>query len=96
MSYCRQFNQFDPLTGAVPRVPFVALGDIAGRARHLLRDATTAQIIELAETVEWIIDSAVLRAAEEAGADDGPEPKRMQRSDGQWLRDSIFYYDIRP
>lgn len=96
MSYCRQFNQFDPLTGTVPRVPFVALGEIAGRARYLLRDATAAQIIELAETVEWIIDSAVLRAAEDASADDEPAPVRMQRSDGQWLRDSIFYYDIRP
>ena len=59
MSYCRQFDQFDPLTGAVPRIPFVALGEIAGRARRLLHDATTAQIIELAETVEWIIDKAI-------------------------------------
>lgn len=96
MSYCRQFDQFDPLTGLVPRIPFVALGEIATRARHLLRDATTAQIIELAETVEWIINSAVLRAAEEAEADDESVPERSQHSDGRWLRNSIFYYDIRP
>jgi hypothetical protein len=96
MSYCRQFDQFDPLTGAVPRIPFVALDEIAGRARRLLHDATTAQIIELAETVEWIIDSAVLDAAKAADAEDAPVPERAQRSDGQWLRDSIFYYDILP
>jgi hypothetical protein len=96
MSYCRQFDQFDPLTGVVPRVPFVALGEIAGRARHLLRDATTAQIIELAETVEWIIDSAVLEAAKASEAEDAPVLERGHRSDGQWLRDSIFYYDIQP
>ena len=96
MSYCRQFEQFDPLTGAVPRIPFVALGEIAGRARRLLRDATTAQVIELAETVEWIIDSTVVDAAKEADAEDAPVLERAQRSDGQWLRDSIFYYDIGP
>lgn len=96
MSYCRQFNQFDPLTGEVPRIPFVALGEIAERARHLLSDATTVQIIELAETVEWIIDCAVLRAMDEAEAEDLPVPDRTQRSDGRWLRDSIFLYDIRP
>jgi hypothetical protein len=96
MSYCRQFEQFDPLTGAVPRIPFVALGEIAGRARRLLRDATTVQIIELAETVEWIIDSAVVDAAKEADAEDAPVRERAHRSDGQWLRDSIFYYDIGP
>ncbi len=96
MSYCLQFNQFDPLTGAVPRVPFVALGEIADRARHLLRDATTAQIIDLAETVEWIIDSAVALANEEADEDNAPDLERRQRSDGQWLRDRIFFYDISP
>lgn len=96
MSYCRQFEQFDPLTGAVPRVPFTALEEIAGRARHLLRHATAVQIIELAETVEWIIDSAVLKAADEAEADGLPVLERHHRSDGQWLRDSVFYYDIRP
>ena len=96
MSYCRQFNQFDPMTGAVPRVPFVALGDIAERARHLLRDATTPQIIALAEAIEWIIDSAVLRASEEAEANGDPVPERGLRSNGRWLRDHIFYYDIVP
>lgn len=96
MSYYRQFNQFDPLTGAVPRVPFVALDEIAERARRLLRDATVAQIVELAETVEWIIDSAVVNAAEDAEARNAPARERAQRSDGQWLRDSIFYYDISP
>lgn len=93
MSYCLQFNQFDPLTGAVPRVSFVALGEIAACARRLLSDATTVQIIELAETVEWIIDSAVAQANEEADADNAPN---LERSDGQWLRDSVFFYDISP
>ena len=96
MSYCRQFNQFDPLTGTVPRVPFVALDEIAERARQLLRDTTVVQIIELAETVEWIIDRTVANTAEDAEANNAPTLERVQRSDGQWLRDSVFYYDISP
>lgn len=48
----------------------------------------------MAETVEWIIDSAVLDAAKAADAEDAPVLERAQRSDGQWLRDNIFYYDI--
>lgn len=96
MSYCRQFNQFDPLAEPIPRVPFTALPEIAGRARQLLHDATVAQIMELAETVEWIIDRAVVNAQEDAQARDELIPERWQRSDGQWLRESVFLYDIAP
>ena len=49
MSYCRQVTQVDLLSGMAPRVPFVALGEIAERARHQLGDATLALIIELVE-----------------------------------------------
>lgn len=66
MNYCRQFDQFDPLTEVVPLMPFVAMRDIAVRSRRLLNEITSAQINELAETVEWIIDSAVTNTAKQA------------------------------
>jgi tRNA U34 5-methylaminomethyl-2-thiouridine-forming methyltransferase MnmC len=96
MSYCRQFAQFDPHSGVVPRIPYGALSEIAERARHLLQDATTAQIIELAESIEWMIDRAVQHKAKEAEAADEPVIKRFERSDGQWLKECAFYYDIVP
>jgi hypothetical protein len=96
MSYCGQFNQFNPLRRPVPRVPFVALREIAERARCLLKGATVAQIVELAETVEWIIDRAAAEANEEAEAHNAPDRERGQRSDGQWLREAVFYYDLSP
>jgi hypothetical protein len=93
MSYCRQFDQFDPFTGPVPRGPFAALGDIAQRARKLLRDASPKQLIELAEVTEWIIDGAV-REAKHQNEDDDPFIWRSQRSDAQWLDDRLYYYDL--
>lgn len=94
MIYCRQFDQFDPLVSKVPYVPFVALREIAERARGLLHGATVKQIIELAETVEWIIDRTVVNAQEESQANDDSIPQRSKRSAAQWLRESIFFYDI--
>ncbi|MGC5804400.1 hypothetical protein SNK19_21635 [Ralstonia pseudosolanacearum] len=96
MPYCRQFKQFDPLIGEVPLEPFAALPKIAERARELLRDVTVEQIIDLAETVEWIIDSAVTSAQEEAEANNESPPERSDLSDSQWLRDSPNCYDIGP
>lgn len=66
MSYCRQFAQFDPHSGVVPRIPYGALSEIAERARHVLKDASTTQIIELAESIEWMIDRSVQHKAKEA------------------------------
>lgn len=94
MSYCRQFAMFDPLAGIVPSGPFTAMGDIAQRARRLLRDATTAQIIELAETTEWIIDGAVRGSRREDEDDNDPFVWRGQRSDAQWLNQRIYEVDL--
>jgi len=96
MSYCRQFSQFNPLTGAVPFIPYPVLREIAGRARHIVDGATIEQLSEVAETIEWIIDCAVAEAQEHATDNDSEPPQRWQRSDAQWLRDRLFYYDIRP
>ncbi|WP_231107269.1 hypothetical protein [Ralstonia solanacearum] len=96
MPYCRQFNQFDPLNRTVPLMPFVALPEIAKRARELLHDVTVEQIIDLAETVEWIIDVTVSQAREEAEANDETPPERYQRSDSQWLLDGTTHCHIGP
>lgn len=96
MNYCRQFHQFDPLTAPIPLVPYIALQDIGKRARQMIGNATREQIIEVAETIEWIIDRAVVAAGEDAIKNDETPLLRGQRSDAQWLRDHIYYYDIHP
>lgn len=96
MNYCRQFDLFDPLTAPIPLVPYIALRNIGERGRRIIGNATLKQIIEAAESIEWIIDRAVV-AAEEEAVNNGEEPLlRGHRSDAQWLRDHIYYYDIRP
>ena len=63
MSYCRQVTQVDLVSGMAPRVPFVALGEIAERAHHQLGDATLALIIELVEIVARIRTQPVFSQA---------------------------------
>jgi len=63
MSYRRQITQVDLLSGMAPRVPFVALDEIAQRARHQLGDATLALIIKLVEIVARIRTQPVFSQA---------------------------------
>ena len=56
MRLLQKFQQFDPVTGVVPRRPFPYLGEIALRARSVLRSRTTAQIDSAASDLDWIID----------------------------------------
>jgi len=92
MPYRDQFQQFDPLDGAVPKVAFAGLPDIAERARAMLNGASSKQITQLAHDVEWIID----RGLASANAQTQDEMRREQRSDGQWLHEYIHAYGDRP
>lgn len=96
MPYLRQFNQFHPFTGTVPLVPFFALRDIAERARTLLHGASVEQIIQLAESVEWMIGSGLSRAREDALSEDQDPVARGMHSDAKWLIDFISAYDVQP
>lgn len=96
MSYLRQFDQFHPFTGTVPLVPFFALRDIAERARTLLHGASAEQIIQLAESIDWMIDSGLSRAREDALSEGEPPVTRGMYSDAKWLSDFISAYDVHP
>lgn len=95
MSYFRQFEQSNPLTFCPPAEPLATLPEIAARARRLLTERTLAQVIEIAESADWMIDSAVEEAVEAAASEeDGVEPERHERSDAMWLDGCIDYYDL--
>lgn len=96
MPYLRQFDQFHPFTGTVPLVPFFALRDIAERARTLLRGASAEQIIQLAESIDWMIDSGLSRADNDALSQGEPTVDRCMHSDAKWLNDFISAYDVQP
>ena len=96
MPYLHQFDQFHPFTGTVPLVPFFALRDIAERARTLLHGASIEQIIQLAESIEWMINSGLSRAHEDALSEDEPPVTRGMHSDAKWLIDFISAYDVQP
>lgn len=93
MSYFRQFKQFNPLEDRPPDAPITALPEIASRARQLLHDRSLAQIITIAEIIDWIIDNAV-----EDASDHKEEthwvPERSDQSDAKWLEKRIEYYDL--
>ncbi|MBC2768922.1 hypothetical protein [Pusillimonas minor] len=96
MPYFRQFNQFHPFTGTVPLVPFFALRDIAERARTLLHGASIEQIIQLAESIEWMINSGLSRAHEDALSEGESPVTRGMHSDAKWLSEFISAYDVQP
>lgn len=93
MSYYRQFDHFHPLTGIPSLMPIPALQGIARRARKILPEAITAKrVVVIAETTNWIIDSAVAIASSHAEENDGPFVRRSDRLDTHWLQDFIFRY----
>lgn len=96
MPYLRQFDQFHPFTGTVPMVPFFALRDIAERARTLLHGASAEQIIQLAESIDWMIDPGLSRADTDALSQSEPPIDRGMHSDAKWLSDFISAYDLQP
>jgi hypothetical protein len=96
MPYLRQFDQFHPFTGTVPLGPFFALRDIAERARTLLHGASAEQIIQLAESIDWMIDSGLSRADNDALSQGDPPVDRAMHSDAKWLTDFISAYDVHP
>lgn len=56
MSFFRQFEIFDPITGEVPDYPFSLLPSIATRARSLLAERAHAEIISAAHNIDWFIE----------------------------------------
>lgn len=95
MSYFRQFEQCNPLTVSPPAEPLATLSEIAVRARRLLTERTLTQMVEMAESADWMIDNAVQEAVEAAASEeDGAEPERHERSDATWLDACIDYYDL--
>ncbi|MCB1759383.1 MAG: hypothetical protein KDI68_06325 [Gammaproteobacteria bacterium] len=55
MSYWRQFEEFNPLTGKIPLGPFFVLNIVASRARDLLKDKSLREITSIALSIDWII-----------------------------------------
>jgi hypothetical protein len=76
MGYWRQFKNFDPLTGQVPYWPFGKLSGVAWRARNLLRERTSDQIEQIANTASDSIEEYFRQAKDE-------EIARLQ-NDEQW------------
>lgn len=56
MGFWRQFDEFDPIDGTLPRRPFPELAGIASRARWLLRGRTRDQITRLASDADFSIE----------------------------------------
>ncbi|SEL63966.1 hypothetical protein [Nitrosovibrio tenuis] len=63
MSYFRQFDNFDPYNGEVQSYPFDLLPAIATRARNLL-SKPREQLIQIAETADWIVEEYFHNARE--------------------------------
>lgn len=55
MSFWRQFEILDPISGKAPRYPF-DLESIAGRARHLLKARTKRELVDLANHIDSSIE----------------------------------------
>lgn len=64
MSYHRQFERFNPISGDVPHYPFSYLPEVAWRARALLKARTTAQIDAAAKRIDDAIDAYFHHAKE--------------------------------
>jgi hypothetical protein len=56
MGFFRQFDEFDPLTGAVPDHPFSHLPSIVSRARRLLKNRTRDEIVSAAHNADFFIE----------------------------------------
>src|SRR5258708_19890615 len=56
MSLCRQFDEFEPLTGATPQHPFSLLPNIVDRARALLKERTHDEMVNAARNTDFFID----------------------------------------
>lgn len=56
MGFFRQFDEFDPLTGAAPDHPFSHLPSIASRARRLLKNRTRDEIVSAAHNADFFIE----------------------------------------
>ncbi len=56
MGFYKQFEEFNPLSGAVPDDPFSILPSIAWRSRALLKSRTVEQVTSATEIVDWAID----------------------------------------
>ena len=63
MGYIRQFENFDPNCGVVPSYPFDLLPAIAIRARKLV-SRSPEQMIQIANTADWIIEEYFRNAKE--------------------------------
>jgi hypothetical protein len=56
MSFSKQFEVFDPITGDVPEYPFSYLPEIAGRARSILIGKTPLQLVAAAKRIDQEIE----------------------------------------
>lgn len=56
MSFFKQFEVFDPITGDVPEYPFSYLPEIAGRARSILIGKTHLQLVAAAKRIDQEFD----------------------------------------
>lgn len=56
MGLFRQFDEFDPLTGAIPDHPFSHLPSIVSRARRLLKNRTRDEIVSAAHSADFFIE----------------------------------------
>ncbi len=56
MSFYDQFTFLEPKNGVVPYYPLSRLPDIVWRARHLLKDRNSDEIVFAAETIDWMIE----------------------------------------
>jgi hypothetical protein len=56
MSFFLGFKTFDPKTGIVPNKPFSSLPQIARRARSVLKNRTSEQIVSVAHSIDWAIN----------------------------------------
>ena len=56
MGFFRQFDEFDPLTGAPPHYPLSHLPTIVKRARALLTGRTRDEIVSAAHTADFLIE----------------------------------------
>ncbi len=56
MSFLKQFEVFDPITGYVPEYPFSHLPEIAGRARSKLIGKTHLQLVAAAKRIDQEIE----------------------------------------
>ncbi len=56
MGFLRQFDQFDPKIDSVPHHPFSLLPNIVSRARSVLGDRNSDEILTAAQLADWIIE----------------------------------------